>query len=152
MLHACTWLCLCLPAVLRCPSFSRLRSDLLQALEAALKDKAPATAAGHAAVSALAPSAEVVQHAQRELKLGKQQLRRVWEVLLYMLAIAKGTEAADSIQEQIYGRIQAQVSAAEKQSSGEGGVFPGAGPLQGQESSCQLASSVAVRISSPFST
>ena len=96
----------------------------MQALAAVAgaKGKEPASAEGAPAaalLAALALKPAVLARAQAELRINKQQVRRCWEALLFLLAAPQGGAVADAVTAAVVGRVTGQVSSAKRCASGK---------------------------------
>jgi len=85
------------------------------------KGKAAAVpeAGGGGQHSPLAPAAELLARLQKELRLSKGQARRVWETLLFAVAVPAGERAMAAVEGMVRSRLEAQVAAAKQDSRGK---------------------------------
>ena len=154
-------------------------------LQSTLQGKGPTAGAGasssssssskkrspSSAPSPLAASPEFLLRLQRELRISRKQAGRMWEGLLYAVAVPHGPEATAAVEGLIQALIEAQVSSAKQDTQGKivrdikGGGFvmykskkkgspaelaaPGAVPVEGVTADQQrdaIEDAVAVRV------
>lgn len=91
---------------------------VLGALNRVLEDvgKGTATQNGQAIRNQLKASAELLQHLRKDLRLSRQQAKRMWESLLYKVALDLGTDAIAAVEKFLHSTLESQVLEAKQES------------------------------------
>lgn len=77
------------------------------------------TAVATGALSPLSATPECLARLQKELRLSRQQATRMWEGLLYSVAVPQGVPATAAVEGMVQAALEAQVAGAKKGSEGK---------------------------------
>jgi len=109
-----------------------IRNEVKSCLDVVLAGKGKASANGEKGETSpagpMAASAQVIARLQKEMRLSKQQARRMWENVLYAVAAESGeTQSVASVEGMVAAVLEAQVAGAKAGSQGKAVVDTEAG-------------------------